>query len=283
MRASRRHGPLSTVLRFRARPVVVEHQISTPRWQGPELRVLALSDFHVASPYASLARLRHTVGLANQLAPDLIIIAGDFLADRALMGRWADAEDIVAALSPLTAPLGVFAVLGNHDWADCKLARKTGMTRNSIDEAMTGGPIRLLRNQAQELLHGGQRFWIVGFDSQRPKPRDWSRGMHDPDAAFAPVPTEDFTILAAHEPDYFALSDPRADVQVSGHTHAGQVNLFGWRPIVPSQFGARFAHGHVQDRDRHLIVSGGLGFSGLPIRVAAPPEITLVHIAPQAR
>ena len=85
-------------------------------------------------------------------------------------------------------------------------------------------------------------------------------------------------ILLAHEPDYFACADARAFLQISGHTHGGQANLAGWRPMTPSAHGGRYAWGHVREGGRHLIVSGGIGYSGLPLRFMQPPEITLVKL-----
>ena len=84
--------------------------------------------------------------------------------------------------------------------------------------------------------------------------------------------------MLAHEPDYFAKGDKRVDLQISGHTHGGQLNLFGWRPMTPSRFGQSFAYGHVRDGDRQMIVSGGIGFSGVPVRIGQAPEVTFIKI-----
>ncbi len=259
-----------------ARAGLVEHRVADRRWALPDLRVAVISDLHVGGPWTPLGAVARLVGEVNALRPDLTVIAGDFLGDRKMPARRATAAEIAGPLAALAAPLGVHAVLGNHDWADCALARASGNARNSVREALGATPIRLLENQAVRLDHGGG-FWLVGLASQRPR-RGERGGAHDPDAAFAAVPPGAPAILVAHEPDIFADADPRAFLQISGHTHGGQANLFGWRPLTPSRHGGRYAWGHVREGGRHLIVSGGIGYSGVPLRLFQPPEITLVSV-----
>lgn len=266
------------MLTFRSSAHVVTHIVELPRWQGPEMSIAVLADLHVSAPWTSLADIRQIVTGVNLARPDLIILAGDYLVDAAIPGRRANAIEIVAVLEGLEAPLGVAAILGNHDWQDCPLAKQFSFERNSIIEAVEPTAIRLLRNNNLTMEHLGQRFGLVGFDSQLPRPKDWKNGFHRPDIAFEGLKPGHPTILLAHEPDYFVLGDTRADLQISGHTHGGQLNLFGWRPMTPSQFGGRYAYGHIRDGDRQMIVSGGIGFSGLPMRIGQPPEVTFIKI-----
>ena len=86
------------------------------------------------------------------------------------------------------------------------------------------------------------------------------------------------SILMAHEPDIFRKVPDRVALTLSGHTHGGQVRLFGWSPVVPSRYGNKYAYGHVTEGDRHMIVSGGLGCSILPVRFGVPPEIVVVDL-----
>jgi predicted MPP superfamily phosphohydrolase len=272
-RPGRAPGPLAA---FSSRAGLVRYRIASPRWTAPPLRIAFLSDFHPVAPWTTDRHLAEAMDLARREEPDLVVLGGDFLAGWTIPGRRPSPEETVAVLSTWTAPLGSFAVLGNHDWKDCPRARATRGAENSVIDALAASPLRLLRNQAVPL--GTTGAWLAGFDSQQP----WGRskpGYHDPDAAFAPTPAGAPTILAAHEPDWFAAGDPRAVLQLSGHTHGGQANLAGWRPLTPSRYGGRYAWGHHVDGDRHLIVSGGIGFSGVPMRLAAPPEVTLVDIA----
>ncbi len=266
-----RERPLS----FGARAHLVEHTIAEPKWDQPDLRIAVISDLHVCEPWTSLPAVGRIVAAVNDLAPDLTLIAGDFLASRKLPARRIPARRIIDALAPLAAPLGVHAVLGNHDWWDCDIALSTALERNSVREAMEQSHIELLENRAVRLDHGSG-VWLAGIDTIEPRRGKGHAGRHDPVAAFADVPKGAPAILLAHEPDYFAEGDERALLQISGHTHGGQAVLGRWRPFTPSAHGTAYAWGHVHDGDRHLVVSGGVGYSGLPVRLFQPPEITLV-------
>jgi predicted MPP superfamily phosphohydrolase len=168
--------------------------------------------------------------------------------------------------------------MGNHDWEDCHVAQNSSNERNSVLEAFEPTTIRMMQNENLALEHAGQRFWLVGFDSQVPSPRAWNQGFHRPDEAFEGVPADVPTILLAHEPDFFSKGDERVDLQISGHTHGGQLNLFGWRPMTPSRYGQSYAYGHIRNGERQMIVSGGIGFSGVPMRIGQAPELTFIKI-----
>ena len=85
-------------------------------------------------------------------------------------------------------------------------------------------------------------------------------------------------ILLAHEPDIFPEVPPRVALTLSGHTHGGQIRVLGYAPVIPSRYRGRYAYGHIIERNRHLIVSGGLGCSIAPVRIGMPPEIVLVEV-----
>jgi uncharacterized protein len=104
------------------------------------------------------------------------------------------------------------------------------------------------------------------------------RGVDDLAGTLAQVTDDAPIILLAHEPDIFPSVTDRVALTISGHTHGGQVRLAGFSPVVPSRFGNRYAYGHVTERDRHLIVSGGLGCSVLPVRFGVPPEVVMVEL-----
>jgi hypothetical protein len=82
-----------------------------------------------------------------------------------------------------------------------------------------------------------------------------------------------------HEPDIFNSVPDRVSLTLAGHTHGGQVRVFGYAPIVPSRFGQRYLYGHIVEDGRHLVVSAGLGCSGLPVRLGSPPEIVMIEVA----
>lgn len=259
-------------------PRLVHHRIAHPGWRAGALTVAILSDLHVTAPWLTVRRLGRIVRRMNGLGADLILLPGDFIADRKMPGRPVPIAPIAAELAQLAAPLGVYAVLGNHDWFDCLEAKANRFTATSVEPGLRAAGIGLLRNEAIRLDHGGAPFWLVGLDSQRPVQKRPRIRFHDPDRAFGQVTDQAPVILMAHEPDYFAEGDGRAFLQISGHTHGGQINFFGWRPYVPSRYGARYAWGHLRDGERHLVVSGGVGCSGVPLRFWQPPEITVVTI-----
>jgi len=262
----------------RGRPILRRNIVHSAGWTGPEISIAVVSDIHVISPWVTLDDIRRISDQINALEPDLTVLAGDYLAGNYLPGRRANAIQIVGALAALSAPLGVYAVLGNHDWCDCPTAKASANKENSVIEAFDPTTIQLLRNSNMPLVHKEHPFWMVGFDSQMPLGTGIGDGYHDPGLAFAGVPDQANSILIAHEPDYFAKGDTRPALQISGHTHGGQMNLFGWRPMTPSLYGGRFAHGHHTVDGRHLLVSGGVGFSGLPLRIAQPPEVNLITL-----
>ena len=264
-------------------PVVVTRRLADARWDGlPDLTIAVVSDLHVCRPWTTLGMVGRIVGQVNALGADVILLPGDFIADRNLPARRETAEAVIGALSPLSAPLGVFAVMGNPDWWGCETSRVTDFTRNSVQDALDAAHIHHLQNRALRIAHGGG-FWLVGMDSQDGVKHLKRPGFHRPEEAFAGVTGDAPAILMAHEPDYFAKGDTRAFLQVSGHTHGGQANLAGWRPMTPSRYGGRYAYGHVQEAGRHLVVSGGIGFSGLPLRLFQPPEITVIRLSGASR
>ncbi|MEM9320057.1 MAG: metallophosphoesterase [Pseudomonadota bacterium] len=256
-------------------PVTISYTIRTSRWHADPLRIVVLSDLHIVAPWTSLAFLRVVVARINALTPDLVLIPGDFLADPKLLGRRASAHEIVSVIEGLSALHGVHATLGNHDWADCPLARETNGRRNSVADALNGSKISFYDNTACRV----GEFWVAGVDSmvgagsmRRPD------AQHDLEAALAEVPEGASLILIAHEPDLWVDRCPPAALTVSGHTHGGQLILGNWRPLTPSRYGQRYAHGLFADDGRHLVVSAGLGYTAVPIRIGVPPEITLVTL-----
>jgi len=273
------HVPvLRRAFSLRARPLLKHHTVISQSWNGPELSIAVFTDLHVVSPWVSLDDISRIASQITNLKPDLIILAGDFLASHIMPGRRASASQVIDALGELRAPLGVLGVLGNHDWRDCPVAKASNFRENSVVDAISASHIHLLQNSCLPLEHHGKEFWMVGLDSQRPVHKDRSVAFHQPDLAYRGIPDGANSVLVAHEPDYFADGDTRSALQISGHTHGGQMNLFGWRPMTPSIYGGRYAYGHYHEQGRDLVVSGGIGFSGLPLRIAQPPEVTLITL-----
>jgi predicted MPP superfamily phosphohydrolase len=134
------------------------------------------------------------------------------------------------------------------------------------------------------LAKDGKTFWLAGlgdqlaFDPTFRRVLGRRRGVDDLPGTLAKVPDGDPVVLLAHEPDVMVRVPDRVALVLSGHTHGGQVRLFGWSPVVPSRYGNRFAYGHVREQC-DLIVSGGLGCSIMPVRLGMPPEIVHVTVS----
>src|SRR5919199_1094368 len=165
---------------------------------------------------------------------------------------WPAALDRLGALR---APLGVVAVLGNHDW------RHDGPR---VRAALRNAGIPVLENDA---MSAGAELWVAGVEDSRHRRPDVGRALRDvPDGA--PV------ILMAHDPDLFPQVPARVALTVSGHLHGGHVGVpLVRRPFLPSRFGERYARGHKVEGGRHLYVTSGIGTTGWPVRLLAPPEI----------
>jgi predicted MPP superfamily phosphohydrolase len=243
------------------------------------LTVAAISDIHFGPPYMTDQRLQMIVDTTNRLGADLIVLLGDFGAThRTKSQHVGDMDDMARVVAGLEAPLGVFAVLGNHDWSHDAHAQRRGRGPVAAGEALTRVGVRVLHNEVVCIEHGGKSFWLAGLGDQLARRGPTQRGHDDLPGTLAQLSDEAPAILLAHEPDIFPAVPKRFALTLSGHTHGGQIRIFGRTPIVPSRFGSRFAHGHIVEGGRHLVVSAGVGVSGIPLRIGVPPEITLVEL-----
>lgn len=262
------------VTRYHLRPV---------RWpSGLQLTVAVLADLHACHPWMSPERMRSIVDLTNKLGADLIALLGDYVAGHRYVTGRVDSREWADALAGLKAPLGVHAVLGNHDWWQDRTVQRAGHGQPDARRALEAVGIPVYDNDAVRLSKAGNAFWLAGLGDQLaywPTRRVPGRrvGVDDLPGTLAKVTDDAPVILLAHEPDIVMRVPERVSLMLSGHTHGGQVRLFGWSPIVPSRFGNRFAYGHCRERC-DLIVSGGLGCSMVPVRFGVPPEVVLVTL-----
>lgn len=257
-----------------------------PGWPaGQRLRIAAISDLHASEPWLDAARLAGICARINALEPDVILLLGDYRSGMRLKLREVPVADWAAALQTLEAPFGVHAIMGNHDYWDDEeaLILRRGPTRSQLGLEEAGIPVYV--NRAVRLEAAGQGFWLAGLDDlvafvplRHDRSYDGPEGLADLPGTLAQVTTDEPVILMCHVPDIFPDVPDRVALTLSGHTHGGQVRLFGYSPVVPSRYGNRYAYGHVVERDRHLIVTSGLGFSMLPVRVGIPPEIIVVEL-----
>jgi predicted MPP superfamily phosphohydrolase len=242
---------------------VVEQTISVKRWHVDHegLRIAVLSDLHVGAPHRDLASLQELVSITNKQTPDLVVILGDLVIQGVVGGRFVPPEPIAKELARLRAPLGVVAVLGNHDW---------WFDGERVRRALSTEGITVLNDQNFRVTHKDRSFWLMGLDDL------WTRGNHLK-ATLASIRDDDPIIALAHNPDIFPEMPPRVTLTLAGHTHGGQVNfpIIG-RPIVPSRFDQRFAYGLIEENGRKLFVTGGVGTSILPIRFRVKPEVVIL-------
>jgi predicted MPP superfamily phosphohydrolase len=245
-----------------------------PNWPaGQGLTIAVIADLHAGGPNMGAGRVRRVVDTTNALGCDLIVLLGDYIAThRFVTSRVADAE-WAAELARLKAPLGVYAILGNHDWWH-------GV--EGVRDALAQARIPVLENRAVALGVTGRRFWLAGLGDQlaRPLGRGRFRGVDNLPGTMAQLRGSDEpVILLAHEPDIFPKVPGRVALTLAGHTHGGQIRIpFIWPRFVPSAYGARFAYGHIVEDNRHMIVSGGIGTSEVPLRIGVPPEILRVAL-----
>lgn len=267
---------------------VTSYRLSPPRWpQGLSLKLAVLADLHACRPWMDVDRIEGIVAKVNAMNADCVLLLGDYVAGMRLSRYAAPVahRDWAGALGQLRAPLGVHAVLGNHDWwEDPEVQRRrAGPTRSGL--ALQHAGITLHENTSIRLEKDGKPFWIAGlgdqwafFKAKRPRRRIYD-GMDDLAGTLALVTDDAPVVLMAHEPDIFHKVPDRVALTVAGHTHGGQVRIFGYAPVVPSKFGARYVYGHIVEEGRNLIVSGGLGCSGLPVRFGSPPEIVMIELS----
>lgn len=245
--------------------VVKEYSIELPNWpkQLNGLKIAVLSDFHVGSLHIGPEKLRTIVDETNMQNADLILLLGDYVS-AGKQTCLVKPATFVSQLSRLKAKLGVYAVLGNHDW-----------WYNGVDvkSSLESANIKVLEDSTVMLQSNQTPFWLVGLKDL------WTRKPNI-ESTLAPVNNSSPVIVMSHNPDVFPAIPQRIALTIAGHTHGGQVSLPIVGPlIVPSDYGARYAKGVIIENDKHLFVSSGIGTSVLPIRFGVPPEISILTLS----
>ena len=253
--------------------VVTRYALNPPGWPaGCRLSITVIADLHAGGPDMMLPHVRQVVDTANLLRSDLVVLLGDYIATYSFANARIPDPVWAAELARIDAPLGTWAILGNHDWWHDLVG-----VRRALDDVQ----IPVLENKAVMLNANGQRFWLAGIGDQLAYRLGHGRfrGVDDLPGTLAQVRTDDPVLLMVHEPDIFPRVPARVALTLAGHTHGGQIRLpLIWPAFVPSKYGARFAYGHVAEGGRHMIVSGGLGTSFIPARLGVPPEIVRVEL-----
>jgi predicted MPP superfamily phosphohydrolase len=217
--------------------------------------IVQLSDLH-RGPEVTQKDIERAVGLALRQAADLTVLTGDFVSHSA-----DNAVSCAEALAPLVDAGEVLACLGNHDhWTHA----------DTVAGVLAEAGITVLRNTAREVADG---LWVAGVDDV------WERHA-DLDKALAGVPSGAALVLLAHEPDYAdtAAADGRVGLQISGHSHGGQVRwpLFG-PPVLP-YLGKKYHAGRYRVGDMWLYVNRGVGLISPAVRFNCRPEVTLLTL-----
>ena len=247
------------------RLVVHEQTIQIDNWptQLDGLRIAVLSDLHVDNRFITEKKLRTIVARTNQLQPELIVILGDYIAGSGRTTERVEPEVFGPILKDLRAPLGVYSVLGNHDWWYSGAKVRAGLEQNGI---------KVLENEVLQINARGVSLWLVGLADL------WTRPQRI-EQTVAKVPEGQTMIALTHNPDIFPNVPERVPLLLAGHTHGGQVRFpFIGSVVEASEYGQRYERGHVFENNHHLFVTTGIGTSIVPLRFGVTPEIVLLTL-----
>jgi len=220
------------------------------------LEVAFLSDLH-AGLFMSAADVSAVAEGVAALAPELVCLGGDLV--NAHLDEIGHLERLIEVLDP---PLGMYAVPGNHEHV--YIDELADWTRFLEERG-----VHVLLNRGRRVERGGESLWIAGID-------DLTRGAPDLDAALAGRRDGEPVLLLSHHPDAFLATSERIDVQLSGHTHGGQISLFGWTPVTHSQHG--FVRGVHRRNGAHLYVGRGVGVTAFPLRIGTRGEVAILRL-----
>jgi len=247
------------------RLIVHPETIQIDKWptELSGLRIAVIADIHTGAPFVNDQKLKDIVDRTNALNPDLIVLLGDYMSPNSWHSHRVEPEVTAAGLKSLKAPLGVYSVLGNHDW---------WYNGEKVRRAFEQNGIPVLDDEVTEIKWHGKSFWLVGLADL------WTRPQHI-EPTIAKVPPGSTIIALTHNPDIFPRLPQSVPLLIAAHTHGGQVNLpFIGTPIVPSRYGAKYTAGHLSENGHHLFVTTGIGTSILPVRFRVPPEIVILTI-----
>lgn len=248
--------------------VVREQTIHVRENPTETLRAVLVSDFHLG-PYKKEDFVERVVSKINEQRPDVIFIAGDFVYDDISQIQYLD------PIKNLKAPLGVFAVLGNHDYGEggpgMVLEKDKGRS-NVIREKLESLGVRVLVNDARVITKDGEKILLIGSDDV------WTGRDKIHRAARIFLHT---TLVLSHNPDIIWKAEKSGiDLVLAGHTHGGQIRLPGIGPVpnIPDELGRAYDRGLFQFGNTQLFITSGLGEMGPRARLLVPPEIVVLKI-----
>lgn len=245
--------------------LIVRHEtLVMQQWPASlsNLKIAVLSDMHVGGSFIDDDKVKLIVQRTNELQPDLIVILGDYISGGRRDPTRAP-ETYAPLLKEFRAPLGVYSVLGNHDW---------WYDGARVRRALEANGIKVLENETAKLDIRGTPLWLAGLADL------WTRTPRIDETTGA-IPQGDTIIALTHNPDIFPRLPQRVALMIAGHTHGGQIRLPFIGPIVqPSRVSAAYTRGHVVENGHDLFVTTGIGTSIVPVRFGVPPEIVLLTL-----
>ncbi len=244
--------------------LLTQKNIRIEKWSGPPLRIAFFSDLHAGAPHITKKYIQNLIQRINAMKPDVVLIGGDLVIDGILGGKYIPIEEIAELLKDLKAPLGVYAVLGNHDWWN---------NGNHISKVLEESGIPVLDNKAKLMkLDSNFSFWLVGIGD------DYTHHAKA-EEALAQVNTEAPKILFMHDPAALFQVKQKFDICLAGHMHGGQVFIPGIGALItPGDAPKDWAGGWVDFEFGSLYVSTGIGTSILPVRFNALPEFVILDL-----
>lgn len=244
--------------------LLTETHKAVSNWQGPDLKVVFFSDLHAGSPHINEKYIRNLVERINAQQADLILIGGDLVINGVIGGKIIPFSNVTAILKNLKAKLGIYFVLGNHDWWN---------DHQDIIRQLEEVGFHFLDNKAQLVsLESNYKFWLVGLGDDFTKHVDISK-------AFSEVSTNDPRILFMHDPAAIFSVKTRFFMAFAGHLHGGQVFIPGIGALVtPGRAPRQWSQEEWVHYDfGELYISKGIGTSILPIRFNSLPEFVVLN------
>ena len=247
------------------RLVVHQQTIQIAGWPSElnGLKVAVLSDIHVDDWFVNERKVRTIVERTNQLQPELIVILGDYMSGNGTVRRQVEPRVFAPILKELRAPLGVYSVLGNHDW---------WYDGEKVRQELEQNGIKVLDNETAQINARNRSLWLVGLAYLWERPQRINETIEK-------VPQGEPMIALAHNPDVFPRLPQHVPLLLAGHTHGGQVRFpFIGSVVHSTDNGDRYSRGHIFENNHHLFVTTGIGTSILPVRFGVTPEIVLLTL-----
>ncbi|WP_374073496.1 metallophosphoesterase [Bdellovibrio bacteriovorus] len=244
--------------------LLIQRDVEVSKWPVSPLRIAFFSDLHAGAPYITESYIEDLISRINKMQPDIVLIGGDLVITGIIGGSYIPIEKIADLLKKLNARLGVYAVLGNHDWWD---------DGEHINQVLKKNGIKVLENEAELIsIDPNNHFWLVGVG-------DDFTNHSDIRLSLSKVNTADPQILFMHDPAAIFQAKNKFDLALAGHLHGGQVFVPGVGAIFTIGDAPReWAEGWVDFKYGSLFVSKGIGTSIFPVRLNALPEFVVVDL-----